>query len=241
MLKRTFAILAGTVALLMPTAVAVASVPAHPRWKSSSTSGQWTHNGYLFQNDMWNCPKPACGKQTIWANSKDDWGAVSTMAAGNTAIMTYPNLGKLYNDQPVSRFKQIVDAFKESMPRSIRGLSAEAADDVWLNHYKIEMMMWVDKAGRSLAGATRIGSATIYGQHFGVWRFGSSEFIFNLNHNETSGKTHILSGIRWLVSHGKIPAGPTLTQAEFGWEIASTHGQPGSFSMSRFSMSAPTR
>ena len=38
-----------------------------------------------------------------------------------------------------------------------------AADDVWLNNYSIEMMIWVDSAGRSLAGSTRLGSATISG------------------------------------------------------------------------------
>lgn len=190
---------------------------------------------------MWNCPQPACGKQTIWANSPNDWGVVSTMAAGNTAVLTYPDLGKLYSDLPVSHFKQVSDNFTESMPRSINGLSAEAANDVWLNDYNIEMMIWVDNAGRSLAGSTRIGSAMIFGQHFSVWKFGSNEFIFDLNHNETSGSTHILASISWLVNHGQVPAGPKLTQVEFGWEIASTHGRAASFTMSRYALTTRTR
>jgi hypothetical protein len=163
------------------------------------------------------------------------------MAAGNTAVLTYPNLGKLYNNEPVSHFKQVSDTFTESMPRTIKGLSAEAADDVWLNNYNIEMMIWVDNAGRSLAGSTRVGSATIFGQHFTVWKFGSSEFIFDLNHNETKGSTHILSSIAWLVQHGKVPADPKLTQAEFGWEIASTGGKAASFAMSKFALTTKTR
>jgi hypothetical protein len=242
MLKRTFSLLAvATVTLLMSAAAASASVPAHPSFESSAKAGQWNHDGYLFQNDMWNCPQAACGKQTIWANSRNNWGAVATMAAGNTAVLTYPNLGKLYNNQPVSHFKQVSDTFTESMPRATKGLSAEAADDVWLNNYNIEMMIWVDNAGRSLAGSTRVGSATIFGQHFTVWKFGSSEFIFDLNHNETKGSTHILSSIAWLVQHGKVPADPKLTQAEFGWEIASTGGKAASFAMSRFALTTKTR
>jgi hypothetical protein len=241
MLKRAFTLLATAAALLMSATPAFASIPPNPKWESSATEGTWNHAGYLFQNDMWNCPQAACGRQTIWANSPNAWGVVSTMAAGNTAVLTYPNLGKLYNDKPVSSFKMVLDAFAESMPRNTKGLSAEAANDVWLNHWDIEMMIWVDDVGRSLAGSTRIGSATIFGQHFTVWKSGSSEFIFKLNHNETSGQTHILTSVYWLIKHGLVPASATLTQAEFGWEIASTDGHPANFEISKFSLRVRAR
>jgi hypothetical protein len=183
---------------------------------------------------MWNCPQAACGTQTIWANSASNWGAVSDMATGNTAVLTYPDIGKLFNDEPVSHFGLIRNGFTETMPRQIKGLSAEAADDVWLNNYSIEMMIWVDSAGRSLAGSTRVGSATISGQHFTVWKYGGTEFIFKLNHNETSGQTAILASINWLISHHQVPASVTLTQVDFGWEIASTHGLPAHFQVKNY-------
>jgi hypothetical protein len=97
-------------------------------------------------------------------------GVVSTMAAGNTAVLTYPDIGRLYNDKPVSSFRLVRDGFTESMPRNMKGLRAEAANDLWLNHWNIEMMIWVDTVGRSLAGGTRIGSATISGQRMEVRR-----------------------------------------------------------------------
>ncbi len=234
MLKRAFTLLTAAAALLMPTTAAFASIPPHPRWESSALAGTWNYDGFLFQNDMWNCPQAACGKQTMWADSVRDWGAVSDMATGNTAVLTYPDIGKLFNDQPVSHFGLIRNGFTETMPWHIKGLSAEAADDVWLNNYNIEMMIWVDSIGRSLAGGTRIGSATISGQHFTVWKYGSAEFIFDLNHNETSGQTGILASINWLISHGYVPARATLTQVDFGWEIASTHGHPGDFQVSNY-------
>ncbi len=234
MLKRAFTLLTAAAALLMPTTAAFASIPPHPRWESSALAGTWNYDGFLFQNDMWNCPQAACGKQTMWADSVRDWGAVSDMATGNTAVLTYPDIGKLFNDQPVSHFGLIRNGFTETMPWHIKGLSAEAADDVWLNNYNIEMMIWVDSIGRSLAGGTRIGSATISGQHFTVWKYGSAEFIFDLNHNETSGQTGILASINWLISHGYVPASATLTQVDFGWEIASTHGHPGDFQVSNY-------
>jgi hypothetical protein len=239
MRKRALILVMATLALL--GTAAFSSAPARAGWQSSAKDGTWNHGGYLLQNDMWNCPQPACGQQTISADSPSDWGVTATMAAGNTAILTYPDVGKLYNDQPVTHFGAVFDQFTESMPRNVPGLSAEAANDVWLNKWTIEMMIWVDSAGRSLAGGTRIGSATIFGQHFSVWKFGGSEFIFDLDHNETSGTTHILASISWLMRHGDVPASATLTQAEFGWEIASTHGQPAAFTMSRFALHTAVR
>jgi hypothetical protein len=234
MLKRTLTLLTVTTALLIPATAAFASIPPNAAWESSATEGTWQHDGFLFQNDMWACPQAACGEQTIWANSASDWGAVSRMATANTAVLTYPDIGKMFNDEPVSSFNVIRNGFTESMPRNIKGLRAEAADDVWLDHYKIEMMIWVDNAGRSLAGGTRIGSATIFGQHFTVWKYGSAEFIFDLNHNETSGQTAILASIDWLISHGYVPASVTLTQVDFGWEIASTHWSPAYFEVTNY-------
>ncbi len=234
MLKRALIVLPVAAALLMSATAAFASIPAHPKWESSARDGTWNHDGYQLQNDMWNCPQAACGKQTIWANSVNDWGTVSNMANGNTAVLTYPDIGQVFPNKPVSGYKLIRNGFTESMPGQTKGLSAEAADDVWLSNYKYEMMIWVDNVGRSLAGGTHIGSADIFGQHFSVWKYGNSEFIFDLNHNETSGQTHILASIDWLINHRQLPAGATLTQAEFGWEIASTHGQPESFEMSKY-------
>lgn len=245
--KRVFTLLIATTAALLVTAgLAFGAVPAHPKWKSSSLHATWNHAGFQFQNDMWNCPQAACGRQTIWANGVSDWGVASRMAAGNTAVLTYPDIGKLFGTAaggkaaPVSSFTQLRNGFTESMPH-IKGMHAEAADDVWLNDWKIEMMIWVDNAGRSLAGSKHLGSAVISGQHFSVWKYGSSEFIFDLNHNETSGQTHILTSIDWLMQHGYVPASATMTQAEFGWEIASTGGHTEDFRISHYWLQARTR
>jgi hypothetical protein len=234
MLRRTLTVLISAAVLILFAPSAFASIPQHPRWESSAANGTWSHGGYLFQNDKWNCPQAACGKQTIWADSANDWGVVSNMAAGNTAVLTYPDLGKLFNDRPVSDFGVVRNGFTESMPKGTKGLSAEAADDVWLDQYHIEMMIWVDSIGRSLAGSIRIGNATISGQHFTVWKYGRTEFDFVLTHNETSGETNILASINWLISHGKVAAGATLTQADFGWEICSTGGHPADFQISKY-------
>jgi hypothetical protein len=55
-----------------------------------------------------------------------------------------------------------------------------------------------------------------------------------LNHNETTGVTHILASLNWLISHHQLAANVTLTQVNYGWEIASTGGQARSFTMKNF-------
>ena len=191
------ALIAGTAG----TAVSAQAATKTWQWCSSNPEGTWQPgNGkYLVQNDMWN---GGAGPQKICADSAGDWQATSTQAAGNTAVETYPDVGELFGKaaggpaDPVSKYKTIDNSFSESLPSDTTGLSAEAADDVWLNNWSIEMMIWVDNDGRSLAGSTKLGSATVSGQKFSVWEYGSTEFIFSLNHNETSGHTNILASIK---------------------------------------------
>jgi hypothetical protein len=213
------------------------------KWCSSSAEGTWQVGKYLVQNDMWN---GGAGPQTICADSPGDWQATSTQAKGNTAVETYPDTGELFGTaagdpaDPVSEYKKIDNSFTQSLPSDTTGLSAEAADDVWLNDWGIEMMIWVNNVGRSLAGSTRLGTAMVSGQTFSVWKYGSSEFIFDLNHNETSGQTNVLTSINWLIKHGYVPSTATLTEVEFGFEVASTNGKAETFTMSKYSLSTST-
>ena len=114
----------------------------------------------------------------------------------------------------------------------VRGLDAEAADYIWLNNYQLEIIIWVDNRGQRPSGNV-VGHATLFGQRFAVWH-GGSTYTFVLDHNETSGVTHILAAIKWLTGHGYIPVSATLTQADFGWEIASTDGKPMDFRVTNY-------
>jgi len=220
------AIAAVTAAAVIP---ASASIPSHPRWKSSAPFGAWNNGGFIVYNNEWNS---SAGPQTIWANSYHDWGVQSTQAKGNTAVETYPCVQKNYNNLRISSFRLLGNGFTESMPKNKTGLDAEAADDVWLNKYKIEVMIWVDNHGQRPSGQV-VGHAKIGGQHYAVWQSGSY-YAFVLNHNETSGRTYILASVRWLIRHGLLARGVTLTQVNFGWEIASTNGKPRDFTVTKY-------
>jgi len=216
-------------AAAVSTGPASASIPAHVKWKSSARSGQWSNGGFIVDNNMWN---GSAGPQTTWANSYHDWGTQSRQKAGNTAIETYPCVMKNYNSPRVSSFHLIQNGYTESMPRNHKGLHAEAADDVWLNNYALEVMIWVDRVGRPVYSKV-IGRTTMYGQRFVIYKLGT-EYIFAMQRRATSGRTHVLAAIQWLMKHGYVKHNATLRSVQFGWEIASTNGKAEDFRLSRY-------
>jgi len=231
-MRRALVALLAAAAAFMAAGPALASVPAHPKWRSSDPFGSWNNGGYIVYNNEWN---NSHGPQTIWANSFKYWGAISTQADGNTAVETYPCVQKNFNDVSVTSFKMIRSVFTEDMPGNKSGLDAEAANDVWLNNYNIEVMIWVDNHGQRPAGNV-VAHTTIYGQKFAVWRNGNNLFTFALDHNENKGVTHVLASLNWLISHHQIAANVTVTQVDFGWEVASTGGNARSFIMRNYAL-----
>jgi hypothetical protein len=201
-------------------AVTTPSDLANWAWRSGASQGTWHNGSYIVQNDAWNGKH---GPQTIYANSFHEIKVISDQPTGNTEIMTYPDVSGLYtgSDTPVSQFSSIYNTFSESMPSDVIG---EAADDIWLNNWGIEIMMWVDTHNEDPGSwLPVIGHVNLSGQNWTVYK-NDSEFIFKLDHNETSGTTHVLPAIRWLMGHGYVPSDAGLTAVQFGWEIAGTHG-----------------
>jgi hypothetical protein len=190
-------------------------------WCSSNAEGTWHTGKFMVQNDAWN---GGHGPQRICANSYHDVRVTSNQPTGNTAIETYPDVGAMYTgtDTPVSGLKDVYNTYTESFPADVIG---EAADDIWLNDWSLEIMIWVDVHHEDPGSYLPvIGHPTLGGQKFTVYN-NAPEYIFELDHpHQTTGSTRILGAIHWMIKHGYAPADSGITEAEFGWEIASTDG-----------------
>jgi hypothetical protein len=225
-------VVAPGLALLASSIPANASIPAHPRWESSAAFGTWTTGKFDLYNNEWNTA--AAGPQTIWGDSYKHWGVQSTQA-DSTSVKTYPSVQENYSNTTLGSLHGLWSNFAEKMP-SRSNFDAEAAYDIWLNNYKIEVMVWVDNHGQRPAGNV-IANTTIAGKRFAVWQSGSSMYTFELSgKQETRGTIHLLKTMSWLVRHRYLSSSDSLTQVNFGWEICSTDGTPMDFTVTHYGL-----
>ncbi len=208
-------------------------LPRHPAWQSAKKLGSWANGGFVISNNEWN--QSEAGPQTIWANSYKSWGVVTSQGR-TTSVKTYPCVKKYFDNTPLSSLTELTSTYTESMPPAQAGYDAEAAYDLWLDHYKIEVMVWVDNHGQTPAGDIT-AQATLGGKRYDVYQNGSRMFSLVLSGSQqTTGKTDLLGVLRWLVSHQDLSRTDTLTEVDFGWEVASTDADPMGFTLSSYSL-----
>ncbi|HEX9515498.1 MAG TPA: hypothetical protein VF940_04905 [Streptosporangiaceae bacterium] len=200
-------------------------------------------NPYVDQN-VWG-PIPGW-HQTLHATDPGHWYVTANMPAGNTAVVSFPNTGFFYN-KTLSRFSSIVSSFTDSIPGRA-GTNAEASYDIWFNHTGAihEVMIQNDYSpGRGPSCGTWTAKSVKFGGGNGVpvhpWDLcvsGSTAYWETANGNMPSGTVNVLSMLKWLVRHGKLPAGVQLAGFSYGFEISSTAGVYENFKVSRFTAAA---
>jgi hypothetical protein len=218
------------------TAAAVnATVPAHVTWKSSAKFGRWPDGRYFVLNNEWNTSQ--AGPQTVWADSYHQWGVVSKQP-DSTSVKTYPSVQLNYPNPPLSSISSLRSSFDESMPSPGANYDAEAAYDIWLDNYKTEVMVWVDNHKQTPEGGVVTGTV-VDGQPFTIFEGNSHMYSLVLaGTHESKGTMNLLAALHALVQRGFISSSDTLTQVDFGWEVASTDNVPMSFEMHSYSLTS---
>ena len=223
--------------------------PSGPAWCGypGITGVQGGTNGgcpYTDQNEW----SPISGEtQTLNANGPGDWQIVSNTPAGNTSVTTFPNTGAPFNEQPLASFSSVVQSFTESMPHNA-GMSAWNMADDWFDNWKYELMIQSDFSNNGDCAAQATG-IMIDGQSWHLCTFGNTAasggaFAFKLGADEaskaseTSGSYDVTAMAGWLVSHGYWSPAPTVTNLSYGFEICSTGGQPETFAVTSYTLSA---
>lgn len=207
-------------------------------WCSAAPSGSFItpDSGYLIYTDEWHSTLP----QTVCANTESDWQVTFKAPAGNTAILTYPDVQLNYKSNPpaVSSLNPAAtSSFAQTMNAS-SGTSAEAAYDILMTNgtsVRSEVMIWVDTINRgTFRASTYLGSKTFCGQNWQLWLY-RRELIWYLPGNEHAGTVCPVQMLQNLQSRGLLSPKVGLSQFEFGWEIASTGGVPETFQISSYS------
>lgn len=234
--------------------VLLAATGAH----ASTTTQTWACTAAAYQacsfssdpgwdeyNNPWNDPAMPPNSYTLYANSHSDWEMVANQAACPTrdcAVEAYESAQFNYDNTPgseeISGIRYMTSYFNQTMPTgnlATNGFDAEAAYDIWLDNYGIEVMIWVDNQGQTPAGQV-IGTASLNGQRYLVYNSGNT-YSFVISRNETSGTVNILAAFDWLTAGGYVPANSYLTQFNFGWEVASTAGKTDTFQVHNLRLS----
>ena len=213
-------------------------------------------NGFdtYVANNCW--ADPSC-QQTVTAHGPGNWSLSAHEPAGNTAVMTYPNVQQLMNnysadgtwsgssDTPISGLTALASTYTETMPHN-SGTIAQAAWDIWLSNdggHPNEVMVWVDNVNRGSGGAVQKASTTIGGQAWTLYEFGDGELIWSLGApgtlaQQSSGTVDLLALLHWLQNNGFASSSASIGQIDFGWEICSTGGTNETFTVSRYDLNS---
>jgi hypothetical protein len=212
-----------------------ATVPAHATWKSSAKLGRWYDGAFFVFNNEWNSGQ--AGPQSIWADSYHQWGVVSKQP-DSASVKTYPSVQLNYPNPPLSAISSLRSSFDESMPPAGANYEAEAAYDIWLDNYQKEVMVWVDNHDQTPAGGVVTGTV-VGGQAFTIFEGSSTMYSLVLaGTHESKGTLNLLAALYTLVDRGFISSSDTLTQVDFGWEVASTDNFPMAFQMRSYSLTS---
>ena len=205
-------------------------------------------NGYTtyVSNNGWACGSngSACGPQRLTAYGPSTWSVVSRQKAGNTAVLTYPDVQQLFTTtsgdaRPLTSFSRVASTYAESMPHNARTI-AQAAYDVWLDRTtgSDEVMIWVDNVNRGTGGARVLNHAVFGNVAWTLLQYGGpgGELIWSRNRNAATGTIHILLMLRWLVLHHYESSSSAIGQIDFGWEICSTGGVAETFRVTDYTL-----
>ena len=216
-------------------------------------------NGYTtyVEKDCWGHPE--C-QYKLEANNPGDWQVTAVEPAGETGVQTFPDAQQLTNnwcpndpgfkdctvastDMQISQLTKLTSTYAESTPS---GVTAQFAWDLWASNNTAssvnEIMVWVDNHNRGSGGAPQVGTATINGQEWTIFRNGT-ELIWSLGApgtfaQQTSATVDLLAILNASISKGFLSAGTRIAQVNAGWEICSTGGVDKTFRVTDYSVTA---
>jgi hypothetical protein len=188
---------------------------------------------YYVHNNNWN--DNAGGNSVITACDYDNWSLVSDIPNhSDLSVQTYPNVHRDYNDAPLS---SITSARFAGTGPHCTGCIWNIAFDIWIGDgFSHELMIWTENWGQRPAG-NQVGTTTIGGQQYQVWRSGSGDggIITYLSVTpQTSGTIPLSLFFADVRARGWTPT--TTWQVDYGVEVVDTNGNPERFDFTDFSI-----
>lgn len=188
-------------------------------------------SGASVRQEVWNS-SPALRKQVteVWSPSK--WRTTINAATGNTAVNSYPDVSNLVTTAqntpvPFVNYASILSNWSVDCHPTAQ-TNAQAAYDIWINNYGIELMIWVDTHGRNLGrnpAGSNTGQTVTFDAPYEFWATGDNKVLsFVRKTNAKTGSIDIKAVVQWLINAGRVPATCGFNMFTFGFETPSTGG-----------------
>ena len=197
---------------------------------------------------MWN--PVSGGTQTLTAASPTNWHVVAQVPSNHDSdggIVSYPDtgfwMGNNSGTTPVDSSASVTSSWDVTMPTNTSLVAGWSAYDLWFNNWADEVMIRTDITASSAYDSTPIATAVFNGVTWNLVNFGServwSPGIDDAHKvNMKTGSIDVLAMLKWMESHGQLPAKSVWTQASFGFEIARTNSTQQTFAVNNFSWTA---
>jgi len=188
---------------------------------------------YLIHNNNWN--DDAGGNTVITACGYNNWYLVSdTPNHSDMSVQTYPNVHRDYNDVPLTRITSA--RFAGKGPRC-SGCVYNIAFDIWVGSgFSHELMIWTENWGQRPLGNV-VGTVTIGGHEYQVWRSGSGDggvITYLSTTPQVSGDMPLSEFFKDVQNRGWRAT--TTWQVDYGVEIVDTNGNPERFDFTDFAI-----
>lgn len=203
----------------------------------SSLKAGSNDSGASVRQEVWN-PSSALRKQVTEVWSPKQWRTTINATAGNTAVNSYPDVSNLVTTAqntpvPFANYATIQSNWAVNCHETT-GTNAQAAYDIWINNYSIELMIWVDTHGRNLgrnpAGSNTGVKSTFGGSIYDLWATGDNKVLsYVKQQNARVGSIDIKAVVQALIDMGRIPASAGFNMFTFGFETPSTGGMDEAF------------
>jgi hypothetical protein len=222
---------------------------------------------YYVSSDMWGagdgsdmyqhstfCSRTSDGNSPYWAIQ------ARTLANADGSVKSYPNAHMDYHHWGTDAEPSVYDVdgnpatpntltstFAHQGPGSCPGCSYDWAQELWLNQYAVEVMIWTDWKTQDPGWVSDyVETVTVDGRswkvYHAVWggtgtsRDGYIVFLPANGQPITSGTFNDMAFIKYLDGKGWIGPAPTLSQVTYGVEICTTAGATMPFTVSNFSV-----
>jgi hypothetical protein len=187
--------------------------------------------GATVRQEVWNPDASALRKQftEVWAPNK--WRTTINAAKDNTAVNSYPDVSSLVTDTdnrpvPFANYAAINSSWSVNCHETA-ATNAQAAYDIWLKDYDLELMIWVDTHGadRQPAGDDTGIDVTFDNVAYRLWAESDNSTIsFVRKTNARTGSIDIRAVIQYLIDQKRYPASVGINMFCFGFETPSTGG-----------------